>query len=47
MPLEERVSLKLTKELYTKVEIEAKKERRSVNSMITIILEKFFAKKEK
>ncbi|HMV42111.1 MAG TPA: hypothetical protein PK079_00685 [Leptospiraceae bacterium] len=46
MPLEERVSLKLTKELYAKVENEAKKDKRSVNSMITIILEKFFAKKK-
>ncbi len=47
MALERRVSLKLEEELYIKVENEAKKDKRSVNSMITIILEKFFTPKSK
>ncbi|MBK8393635.1 MAG: hypothetical protein IPL26_00070 [Leptospiraceae bacterium] len=46
MALDKQVSLKLEKALYDKIDNEAKKDKRSVNSMITIILEKFFAKKK-
>ena len=46
MEKERRVSLVIEESLYEKIEADAKKNRRSINLTITLVLEKIFGKKK-